>query len=80
MLHIDKLSEKYQYLEDGNLNELYVEECIQKAIEIFKFMEYSDNLLVVYEDLFGQENEKEKEFLESTLTDVIQYDTYKLYI
>ncbi|QQY78819.1 uncharacterized protein DUF3885 [Keratinibaculum paraultunense] len=78
VLHIDKLSEKYQYLEDGNLNELYVEECIQKAIEIFKFMEYSDNLLVVYEDLFGQENEKEKEFLESTLTDVIQYDTYKL--
>ena len=24
MLHIDELSEKYQYLEDGSLNELYI--------------------------------------------------------
>ncbi|NLP46945.1 MAG: DUF3885 domain-containing protein [Epulopiscium sp.] len=78
MLHIDKLSKKYQYLEDGSLNELYVEECLQKAIEIYRFIKYSDNLLVVYEDLYGEENEKEKQFLESTLTDVIQYDTYKL--
>ena len=78
MLHIDELSEKYQYLEDGNLNELCVEECLQKAIEIYRFINYSDNLLIIYDNLFGQDNEKEKKFLESTLTDIIQYDTYKL--
>ena len=78
MLHIDELSEKYQYLEDGSLNELCVEECLQKAIEIYRFINYSDNLLIIYDNLFGQDNEKEKKFLESTLTDIIQYDTYKL--
>ncbi|MCQ4921451.1 DUF3885 domain-containing protein [Tissierella carlieri] len=78
MLHIDELSEKYQYLEDGSLNETCVEECLQKATEIYRFINYSDNLLVVYDNLFGQENEREKEFLESTLTHISKYDTYKL--
>lgn len=78
MLHIDELSEKYQYLEDGNLNETCIEECLQKATEIYRFINFSDNLLVIYDNLFGQENEREKEFLESTLTHMSKYDTYKL--
>lgn len=77
MLRVD-LSTGYQYLEDGSLNETYVEECIQKAVEVFKFMEYSDNLLIVYEDLYGEENEVNKRFLESTLVGIIQSDTYRL--
>lgn len=78
MLHIDELSREYQYLEDGSLNETCVEECLQRATEVYRFMDYSDNLLVVYDSLFGQENEKEKVFLESTLIDISKYDTYKL--
>jgi hypothetical protein len=78
MLHIDELSEKYQYLEDGSLNEIYVDECLQKAAEIYRFINYSDDILVIYDNLFEQDNEREKEFLESTLTYISKYDTYKL--
>lgn len=78
MLHIDELSKEYQYLENGSLNETCVEECLQRATEIYRFMDYSDNLLVVYDSLFGQENEREKVFLESTLIDISKYNTYKL--
>ena len=39
-----------------------LEECLHKAIEIYRFINYSDNLLIIYDNLFGQENEKEKEF------------------
>ncbi|MBU5438147.1 DUF3885 domain-containing protein [Tissierella sp. MSJ-40] len=78
MLHIDELSKRYQYLEDGSLNETCVEECLQKATEIYRFINYSDNLLVVYDNLFGQDDEIEKEFLESTLTHISKYDTYEL--
>ncbi len=77
MLHVD-LSRGYQYLEDGSLNESYVEECLQKAVEVYNFMKYSDNLLVVYEDSYGKDNEAEKKFLESTLIGITEYDTYKL--
>lgn len=45
---------------------------------LHKFMEYSDNLLIVYEDLYGEENEVNKRFLESTLVGIIQSDTYRL--
>ncbi|MEY8417531.1 hypothetical protein AAK964_14715 [Tissierella praeacuta] len=35
MLHIN-LSEKYPYLEDNSLNEDYVKECTEKAMEVYK--------------------------------------------
>ena len=47
MLHVD-LSPDYPYLDDGSLNKKYVEACIKKAMEVFMFMEFGNNVLVVY--------------------------------
>lgn len=77
MIHVD-LSPDYQYLEDWSLNEIYVEDCIKKSVDVFKFMDFSNNLLVVYEDAYGEHGVAEKDFLESTLIDIQQNDTYKL--
>lgn len=43
---------KLLYLEDGSLNENYIKECIEKSIEVFNFMKFSCNLLIVYDDVF----------------------------
>lgn len=72
MLHID-LSEGYQYLEDGSLNIDYVKACIQKAIEVFKTMKFSNNLLIVYDDIYSNHDLEEKDFIESTLKNIAQY-------
>lgn len=78
MLHIDELSPQYQYLEDGSLNESCVEECLEKSIEIYEYVNFSNNLLVVYENLYGIDNENEKKFLESTFTQISESESYKL--
>lgn len=77
MLHID-LSNQYPYLEDESLNENYVKECTEKAIEVFNSMKFSNNLLIVYDDIYNNHGIKEKEFVEGTLKGIIQYDNYKL--
>lgn len=77
MLHVD-LSKKYQYLEDGSLNEDYVKECTEKAIEVFNFMKFSHNLLIIYDDIYSSHGTKEKEFVEGALKNINQYDNYKL--
>lgn len=77
MLHIN-LSEKYPYLEDNSLNEDYVKECTEKAMEVYKIMEFSNNLLIVYDDIYGNHGLKEREFIESILENTTQYDNYKL--
>ena len=77
MLHVD-LSRKYQYLEDWSLNKDYVKECTEKAIEVFNFMKFSHNLLIVYDDIYISHGTREKEFVEGTLKNIIQYDNYKL--
>lgn len=77
MLHID-LCNQYPYLEDGSLNETYVKICTEKAIEVFNFMKFSHNLLIVYDDIYSNHGIREKEFVESILENIIQYDNYKL--
>lgn len=77
MLHTD-LCEGYQYLEDGSLNEDYVKECTEKAIKVFNYMKFSNNLLIIYDDVYGSNSLKEKDFIESTLRNITEYDNYKL--
>ena len=77
MLHIN-LSKKYQFLEDDSLNEDYVKECIKKAMEVFRTMGFGNNLLVVYDDIHDNHGLEEKDFIESTLRNIIQCDNYKL--
>lgn len=77
MLHID-LSERCPYFEDGRLNKNYVKECTENAIEIFKTMGFGNNLLIVYDDIYDSHDLKEREFIESTLENITQYDNYKL--
>lgn len=77
MIYIE-LSPDYQFLEDGSLNEKYIEDCIYKSIEVFNFVDFSDNLLIVYEDAYGDHTELEKQYLESTLIDIKKYDRSKI--
>ncbi len=77
MLHVD-LSNEYPYLKEGSLNEKYVKECTKKAMEVFKSMKMNNNLLVVYDDIYNSHGITEKDFVESTLENTIQYDNYKL--
>ncbi len=77
MLHID-LSKEYPYLEDGSLDKNYVKECTEKAIEVFNSMKFSNNLLIVYDDIYNSHGTREKEFVEDTLKNIAQNDNYKL--
>lgn len=74
-LHID-LSEKYPYIEDDTLDEDYVKECTDKAIEVYKTMKFSSNLLVVYDDMLSEHSLEEKKFLENNLENIEGYDKY----
>jgi len=57
---------------------IYVKKCTEKAIEVFNFTRFSHNLLVVYNDIYSNHGVREKEFVESILENIIQYDNYKL--
>ena len=52
-------------LEDHTLDEDYVKECTDKAIEVYKAMKFSNNLLVVYDDMFSEHTLEEKKFLQN---------------
>lgn len=56
-------------IEDGDLKyrEEYVEICIEDAYEIWKQCEFSNDLIVFYEDKYSCHKKNEKEFVESTL-------------
>ncbi|HLR35252.1 MAG TPA: hypothetical protein VK071_08010 [Tissierellales bacterium] len=77
MLHVD-LCRKYQYSEDRSLNENYVKECTEKAIEVFNSMKFSNSLLIIYDDIYSSHRTREKRFVKGTLKGIIQYDNYKL--
>ncbi|WP_430847513.1 DUF3885 domain-containing protein [Clostridium nigeriense] len=53
--------------EDLKYREEYVEICIKDAYEIWKQCEFSNDLIVFYEDKYSCHKKNEKEFVESTL-------------
>lgn len=63
-------------LEDHTLDEDYVKECTDKAIEVYKAMKFSNNLLVVYDDMFSEHTLEEKKFLQSNLENIKGYGKY----
>lgn len=53
--------------EDLKYGEEYVDLCVEEACEILERCEFSNDLLVLYEDKFSCHKNNEKEFIENTL-------------
>ncbi|MBU5676940.1 hypothetical protein KQI88_10980 [Alkaliphilus sp. MSJ-5] len=73
-----ELTPDYPYLEDGSLDMGYVNKCTQKAVEVYEFMGFGKNILVVYDDIYSNDILENKIFLESCLVDVEGYEDYSL--
>lgn len=50
----------------------YVEQCVQIAVQLYESLAFGKQLLVVYEDMYGEENLEEIAFVESCL---IEWET-----
>jgi len=73
-----ELTPDYPYLDDGSLDIDYVNKCMQKAVEVYDFMGFGKNILVVYDDTYGNDILENKIFLENCLVDVEVYEDYRL--
>jgi len=56
----------------------YVEQCVQIAVRLYESLAFGKQLLVVYEDMYGEENLEEIAFVESCLLEweVAEHDTF----
>ncbi len=56
----------------------YVEQCVQIAVQLYESLAFGKQLLVVYEDMYGEENLEEIAFVESCLLEcgTAEHDTF----
>ena len=55
---------------------LYIEETVEKASDIFRHLDFEGDLLLVYDNIFNPNPEKEVKFIESTLVNLKSKEDY----
>lgn len=70
------LTDQYPYLENGDLDKDYIEGTVEKASDIFRHLNYRGDLLLVYDNIFNPNPEKEVKFIESILVNLKRKEEY----
>lgn len=70
------LIDKYPYLENGDLDNKYLEATVQKAEDIYKHINFEGDSLLLYDNVFNKNDEREIEFIESTLVNIKRKEEY----
>lgn len=70
------LIEGYPYLESGELDKNYVKKILDKAIDIYNSLSLSDDLYLIYENIYGEDDSLELEFLESCIENIDGSDVF----
>lgn len=70
------LIDQYPFLENGKLDRCYIEATVERASDIFRHLNFRGDLLLVYDNIFNPNSEKEVKFLESILLNPKRKEEY----
>lgn len=70
------LAYKYSYLEKEEFDKVYIGKTVEKASHIFKELNFKGDLLLVYDNAYNKNPEKEISFIESTLLNIKKKEDY----
>ncbi|OOO69918.1 hypothetical protein BS638_00605 [Clostridium tepidum] len=70
------LAYKYSYLEKEEFDKVYIGKTVEKASHIFKELNFKGDLLLVYDNAYNKNPEKEISFIESTLVNIKKKEDY----
>lgn len=70
------LKDKSPFLENGDLDKEYIEETVEKASDIYRHLDFKGDLLLVYDNIFNENPDKEVMFIESILVNLKRQEEY----
>ena len=70
------LTEQYPFLENGELDMAYIDATIEKASDIYRYLDFKGDLLLVYDNVFNPSSKKEAQFIGSILVKLKRKEEY----
>lgn len=70
------LIDQYPFLENGQLNPAYIDATVEMASDIYRHLAFEGDLLLIYDNVFGHNTEKESRFLDSILVKLKRKEEY----